>query len=81
MLESGGAGANIMNAANEIAVASFLEGRIGFLEIARIVEDALDRASAHAHRGVTTIEDAVALDAEGRRLAAEIVNSGRRKGD
>jgi 1-deoxy-D-xylulose-5-phosphate reductoisomerase len=81
VLESGGAGANIMNAANEIAVASFLEGRIGFLEIARIVEDALDRASAHSHRGVTTIEDAVALDAEGRRLAAEIVNSGRRKGD
>jgi 1-deoxy-D-xylulose-5-phosphate reductoisomerase len=54
------------NAANEVAVAAFLEGRIGFLEIAGLVEDALGRvdgAPAHDLPGL------VEADAEARRLA------------
>ena len=40
---AGGARPAILNAANEVAVAAFLDGRIGFLEIAAIVADTLDR--------------------------------------
>lgn len=39
--EVGGIAPTVLNAANEIAVSAFLDGRIGFLEIAAIVEDAL----------------------------------------
>jgi len=44
-LESGGAAPVVLNAANEIAVASFLAGEIRFPDIARLVQDALNRAS------------------------------------
>jgi 1-deoxy-D-xylulose-5-phosphate reductoisomerase len=40
-LESGGAAPIVLNAANEVAVASFLAGRIAFADIARLVEEAL----------------------------------------
>lgn len=69
-LESGGWATNILNAANEIAVAAFLRGEIGFLEIIPVVDRVLDRAGAmRLPRQVTTLDDALALDAEGRRLA------------
>ena len=55
-LDAGGARPAILNAANEVAVAAFLAGRIGFLEIAAIVADTLDRydpaAPADARRRV-----------------------------
>ena len=55
------------NAANEVAVAAFLESRIGFLDIAMVVEETLSRIDgAAAH----DLEDLVAADAEARRLAA-----------
>src|SRR4051794_38685716 len=41
--ERGGTYPCVFNAANEVAVAAFLEGRIGFLEIAALVEDVLGR--------------------------------------
>ena len=44
-LESGGGAPIVLNAANEVAVASFLAGEIGFPDIARLVQDTLDRAS------------------------------------
>jgi 1-deoxy-D-xylulose-5-phosphate reductoisomerase len=73
-LESGGGATNILNAANEIAVAAFLAGRIGFLEIAEMVHDTIDRASGlNLIRTPETIAEALALDREGRRLAAERV--------
>ena len=42
-LDAGGAKPAILNAANEVAVASFLDGRIGFLAIAALVEKVLER--------------------------------------
>ena len=42
--ERGGTYPCVFNAANEVAVAAFLAGRIGFLEIAALVEDALERS-------------------------------------
>ena len=80
-LDSAGGAANILNAANEIAVAAFLAGRIGFLEIARIVEETLDRASALTRHAPVTIDEATALDAEGRRIASELIHAAGRKGN
>lgn len=45
-LRAGGPATCVLNAANEEAVTAFLERRIGFLEIARIVEDVLELAAA-----------------------------------
>jgi 1-deoxy-D-xylulose-5-phosphate reductoisomerase len=42
-LEQGGAKPAILNAANEIAVASFLEGRLAFLDIAAVAGETLER--------------------------------------
>ena len=66
-LADGGARPAILNAANEIAVAAFLQRRIGFLEIAAIVEDTLDR---YAPPAPATLDAVLAVDAEARRLAA-----------
>ena len=54
------------NAANEVAVAAFLDERIGFVEIAPLVEDTLDRADGNA---VSDLPALVAADAAARRLA------------
>lgn len=65
-LEAGGTAPAVLNAANEVAVAAFLERRIGFLDICAVVEDALaalppaPAASLQALRGA---------DADARRLA------------
>jgi 1-deoxy-D-xylulose-5-phosphate reductoisomerase len=51
-LESGGAAPVVLNAANEVAVASFLAGEIPFREIVHAVEDALQRARFDAPRSI-----------------------------
>jgi glutamine synthetase len=67
-----------LNAANEIAVAAYLAGTIGFLEIARVVEQSIERAAVEGFvQSPTTIKDALALDKEGRRIAASLL--GRRE--
>ena len=69
-LDAGGARPAILNAANEIAVAAFLARQIGFLEIAAIVADTLDRYDPPAP---DTLDDVLTVDAEARRLAGERV--------
>jgi len=69
-LDAGGGRPAILNAANEVAVAAFLERRVGFLEIAAIVADTLDRYDPPAP---DTLDDVLAVDAEARRLAGERV--------
>jgi 1-deoxy-D-xylulose-5-phosphate reductoisomerase len=77
-LDLGGWATNILSAANEIAVAAFLGGTIGFLEIARIGEETIDEAARTAgRREPATVEEAVALDAEGRRIAERLVGARR----
>jgi 1-deoxy-D-xylulose-5-phosphate reductoisomerase len=66
----GGAAPAILNAANEVAVAAFLAGRIGFLDIAMIVEDVLERYSAPEP---DTIDDVLAADAQARRQAGQVM--------
>ncbi|MGE3475236.1 MAG: 1-deoxy-D-xylulose-5-phosphate reductoisomerase [Rhodospirillaceae bacterium] len=65
-LQSGGSAPTILNAANEVAVARFLAGDVGFLDIAAIVEHTMDRV---AHQSLATLEDVMAVDAEARRVA------------
>lgn len=68
--EAGGARPAILNAANEVAVAAFLAGAIGFLEIAAIVDDTLQRYDPAAPE---TLDAVLAIDAEARRRAGERV--------
>ena len=63
-LEAGGSSPAVLNAANEVAVASFLEGRIPFPDIARLVESALEENSRNAP---SLLEDVIAIDREVRR--------------
>jgi 1-deoxy-D-xylulose-5-phosphate reductoisomerase len=64
--ERGGTYPCAFNAANEVGVAAFLDGKIGFLDIAALVEDALAGIDGSAARDVTELVEA---DAEARRLA------------
>jgi 1-deoxy-D-xylulose-5-phosphate reductoisomerase len=73
-LEQGGGAPNVLNAANEVAVDAFLAKRIGFLDIARIVEAVLDRL---AQSTVAGLDQILALDAEARRQALLLVDRGR----
>jgi 1-deoxy-D-xylulose-5-phosphate reductoisomerase len=72
-LEAGGARPAILNAANEVAVAAFLDRRIGFLEIAAIVADTLDRYDPAAPE---TLDDVLAIDGEARTIASAGIGSG-----
>ena len=62
----------VLNAANEVAVAAFLDGRLKFLDIADLVETTLDMAEkAGEIRKAGSLDDILAIDAYARRLAAE----------
>ncbi len=69
-LAAGGCRPCVLSAANEIAVGAFLEGRIGFLEIADVVSDTL---SALPAAPVTTLEEVAAADAGARAVARSFV--------
>ena len=63
--ERGGTYPCAFNAANEVAVAAFLDGRIGFLDITRLVEEALGAVEGGP---VRDLPELVAADEEARRL-------------
>jgi 1-deoxy-D-xylulose-5-phosphate reductoisomerase len=65
-LQAGGSAPTILNAANEVAVARFLAGEVGFLDIAAIVEHTLDRVAAQS---LNSLDDVMAIDGEARRVA------------
>ncbi|WP_439594769.1 1-deoxy-D-xylulose-5-phosphate reductoisomerase [Falsiroseomonas sp.] len=66
-LQAGGGAPTILNAANEVAVGLFLDGRLGFLEIAAVVEATLQGMVTARAEG---LEDILALDAAARRAAS-----------
>lgn len=72
-LERGGNAAAALNAANEAAVAAFLDRTIGFTDIARINRDTLDRMTFLPHPG---LDDYRRTDAEAREIASTLI-SGR----
>jgi 1-deoxy-D-xylulose-5-phosphate reductoisomerase len=65
--ERGGTAPCVFNAANEVAVAAFLDRKLPFLGIAEVVEETLARADTSAARD---LDDLVTADADARRLAA-----------
>jgi|TARA_B110000196_G_C21146318_1_gene666788 1-deoxy-D-xylulose-5-phosphate reductoisomerase len=66
----GGTGPTIFNAANEIAVAAFVNGQIEFIEIPLIIEETINSIKTH---GITTINDVVEADESARHKAKEVV--------
>ena len=77
-LETGGAAPTVMNAADEVAVAAFLGRRIGFLDIARVVAETLERMDAEGwgrRNEGDVLETARAADATARRVAGEVTSS------
>jgi 1-deoxy-D-xylulose-5-phosphate reductoisomerase len=73
VLRAGGTAPAILNAANEVAVASFLEGRLPFLGIARL-NDAVLSVMPAGPEG--SLEDVLAADDEARRIAGDLINKG-----
>jgi len=69
-LEQGGSAPVVLNAANEVAVAAFLDRRIGFTRIAELIERALNTI---AHREPKAVDDCVVIDAEARRLVHALI--------
>ena len=75
-LASGGRAPAAMNAANERAVAAFLDRRIGFLDIPSVVAETLDRMeriTGHLSLDDDAVETARNTDAEARRVADAVV--------
>ncbi len=70
-LRAGGSAPTILNAANEVAVKGFLDGRLGFLGIADVVERTLETIAAVSLGG---LDDVWQIDREARRLAADMFN-------
>ena len=69
-LNQGGSAPTILNAANEIAVHGFLDGRIGFLDIARVVEETLDGVPM---TDMDCVETVIGIDADARRKAESVL--------
>jgi 1-deoxy-D-xylulose-5-phosphate reductoisomerase len=72
-LAEGGAMPAVLNAANEIAVAAFLAGRIPFPGIARLVE-AVCEGSASGLAAPADVEQALAIDQEARKRAEALLS-------
>ena len=76
-LAHGGAAPTVMNAANEVAVAAFLDRRLGFLDIAATVDRTLDRMNSlgqlETSAGDDILETAMMVDASARRVATDVV--------
>jgi len=75
-LQIGGGAPTILNAANEAAVTAFLGGQIGFLDIPRVVEGALDRMNnGRGVAALTALEDVFALDSQAREQAKRLMSA------
>jgi 1-deoxy-D-xylulose-5-phosphate reductoisomerase len=71
-LRAGGTVPAVLNAANEVAVASFLAGRLPFTAVPEVVEAAATREAGREHN-LAVMEDALAADERGRVWAKELV--------
>jgi 1-deoxy-D-xylulose-5-phosphate reductoisomerase len=76
-LTAGGLAPAAMNAANETAVAAFLDRRIGFLDIAATVSETLERMETDGDLGAgatgDVLENAMITDRSARRVAGDVV--------
>lgn len=70
---TGGTAPAVFNAANEVAVAGFLQGQIPFTAIPQIIEGAL---AAHTLASATTLDEVLAADRWARERATEAIGAG-----
>ncbi len=68
---TGGTAPAVLNAADEVAVAAFLQGRLGFLGIAEVVGKTLD---SMGHSEVRDVDSVIEADQEARALAASLIS-------
>jgi 1-deoxy-D-xylulose-5-phosphate reductoisomerase len=73
-LRLGGTAPAVLNAADEVAVESFLEGKIKVTDIYRDIDEVLSACTSHK---ITSIDDVLAADAEARSLARQFMDSKR----
>jgi 1-deoxy-D-xylulose-5-phosphate reductoisomerase len=69
---AGGTAPCTLNAANEVAVHAFMAGRLGFLDIAAVIEDTLAELPAESVHSFESLGEA---DADARRVAAELIDA------
>lgn len=70
-MQAGGLAPCALNAAHEVALDAFIAGRIGFLEMAGLVEDTLARLDCG--NGAATLDDVFEADGEARRTASALI--------
>jgi 1-deoxy-D-xylulose-5-phosphate reductoisomerase len=68
--EAGGTAPAVLNAANEVAVAAFLEGRLGFLGIPRVIEAVLEK---HGNRPAEALAAVLEADRWAREVADKML--------
>lgn len=70
VLQNGGSAPTILNASNEVAVYAFLQRKIGFQDIAKIVDETLSKIGFHS---MSSLEDVHDVDEKARRVSSELV--------
>ena len=68
-IRTGGSASIVLNAANEIAVAAFLDNKVAYTDISVAIEQTLETVAVD--QDVTTIENILAIDAEARNIVGE----------
>ena len=74
-LEAGGAAPAVLNAANEIAVQAFLDGRVNFTDIPLVIRDTLEQHGADA---ADSLDDLIVADGRARESALKLLVQGVR---
>jgi 1-deoxy-D-xylulose-5-phosphate reductoisomerase len=74
-LKAGGSMPAVLSAANEVAVKYFLEEKIGYADIARVIRSTMD---AHSPSNIRTVEDALKADLWARQEAEKVIGAGGR---
>ncbi len=72
-LDEGGCAPTTLNAANEVAVQAFLDGRIGFTAIARVIADAMDQLPAS--RALASLDEVLVADRLAREAAEDYITT------
>jgi 1-deoxy-D-xylulose-5-phosphate reductoisomerase len=70
-LEAGGDMPAVLNAANEVAVAAFLQGEISFPDIARLISQVM---AAHTVHPLSSLEQVLAVDRQARQAAGNLIS-------
>jgi 1-deoxy-D-xylulose-5-phosphate reductoisomerase len=73
VLAASGSASTVLNAANEVAVEAFLDGRIGFLAVGNLVEATLELAAHLIALSPDRVDDVLAIDAEARTIALSLL--------